>query len=71
MSPQAWNILKQCIMPSWAEELLEHKVVGILPLIKEHWRSEADWANKEGQPATQNRNKDDVLFVNGNTNIEN
>lgn len=59
MSPQVsgWYILEQRIMSSRAEELLEHEVVGVLPLIKEHWRCEAHWANKEGQPATQNKRK--------------
>lgn len=59
MSPQVSgrHILKQRIMPSRAEELLEHEVVGVLPLVKEHWRCEAHRANKEGQPAARNKEK--------------
>lgn len=38
-------------MSTRAEELLQHKVVRVLPLIKEHWRCEAHWANEESQPA--------------------
>lgn len=43
MSPQVsgWHILEQRIMSSRAEELLEHEVVGVLPLVKEHRRCEA------------------------------
>lgn len=44
------HLLKQSIMASRAEELLQHKVVRVLPLVKQHGRSEADGADEERQP---------------------
>ena len=38
-------------MPPRAKELLQHEVVGVLPLIKQHGRCEAHWADEECQPA--------------------
>ena len=42
--------LEQGVVASGAEELLQHEVVGVLPLIKQHGRGEAHGADEEGQP---------------------
>ena len=46
-----------------AEELLQHEVVGVLPLIKKHGRCEAHWADEESQPARQKKTNKKVLYI--------
>lgn len=40
-------------MASRAEELLQHQVVGVLPLVEKHGRSEANGTDEERQPESK------------------
>lgn len=49
------SLLKESIVTARAEKFLQHKVVRILSLIKQHWRCESNRTDEECQPKKRKR----------------
>lgn len=52
--------LEERVMSSGAEELLQHEVVGVLPLVEQHGGREAHRADEESQPGGEERESRDI-----------
>ena len=56
------DLLEECCMSSCADKLLQHKMVWVLLLVKQHGRSKADSTDVESYPVHHNHQKNNTYI---------